>query len=129
VSVFLQLHKDAECGDAAAGSGSTIMRGVDLELSGKLCTPCSVMPAVAYGRLKPGVSLRRLSMMLPTVHDCQVISQPLVTGCFLANGFCCTGRYTFSHGHRRSGYYRLRNWQTLTAADMDGGTFRKVNAR
>lgn len=29
-------------------------------------------------------------------------------------------RYTFQHGHRRSGYYRMRNWKTLTAKDVAG---------
>lgn len=37
-------------------------------------------------------------------------------------------RYTYRHGHRRSGYFRLRNWQTLTAPD-EGGPFSKINAR
>jgi hypothetical protein len=40
----------------------------------------------------------------------------------------CCSRYTYSHGHRRSGYFRLRNWQTLTAPD-EAGPFCKINAR
>ncbi|WIA22823.1 hypothetical protein OEZ86_009773 [Tetradesmus obliquus] len=37
-------------------------------------------------------------------------------------------KYVFSHGHRRSGYFRMRNWQTLTAADA-AGPFSKLMAR
>ncbi|KAF8066325.1 klhl40b [Scenedesmus sp. PABB004] len=37
-------------------------------------------------------------------------------------------RYLFSHGHRRSGYWRMRNWATLTAPD-GGGPYTPIHAR
>lgn len=37
-------------------------------------------------------------------------------------------KYVFSHGHRRSGYFRMRNWQTLTAPEAEG-PFSKLVAR
>eukprot|EP00878_Enallax_costatus_P014904 GHUV01015604.1.p1 GENE.GHUV01015604.1~~GHUV01015604.1.p1 ORF type:complete len:249 (+),score=56.25 GHUV01015604.1:464-1210(+) len=37
-------------------------------------------------------------------------------------------KYMFSHGHRRSGYYRMRNWQTMTSLHADGA-FTRVIAR
>lgn len=32
-----------------------------------------------------------------------------------------TSRYTWSHGHRRSGYFRLRNFKTMVAESCGGG--------
>lgn len=37
-------------------------------------------------------------------------------------------KYTFAHGHRRSGYYRMRNWKTMTAEALDS-TFTDTTTR
>jgi hypothetical protein len=53
---------------------------------------------------------------------------PLLTHALFSFCQSLVCRYVFSHGHRRSGYFRMRNWQTLTAADP-AGPFSKLMAR